>query len=143
MPYKSVTNARAGHWEVQDSDGKVIAVCDDPDISATIATAMATGQAREILKFQRLAGEMGWRDMRMSLALRLLRVYALNPIELPESGAVKAYLAAWIDDGNMGPIAWPHQLPGLAAQLRALGYEDAGGLVGLVLPGDRKPETVQ
>lgn len=92
------------------------------------------------------------RAMRMELALRLIRYYAMGDVVLPESGAVRDWLRDWIDgvDNGVvqhgplgGPMCWPGMQP-VTALLDLWGFERTEGEIAYVRAGEaRKGKVVQ
>lgn len=87
------------------------------------------------------------RAMRMEVALRLVRHFAMSGVLQPESGAVRDWLRDWIDGiygsgGPGGPLLWPAALANCCQLMRGWGFEpsarDENGLSYVVLK--RQPE---
>lgn len=65
----------------------------------------------------------------LEIVVRLLRLYTLNPIMLPDQMAVSAYLREYIDAPGWPALPWPKDLPACARFLTGLGYRNIEGRV--------------
>lgn len=65
----------------------------------------------------------------MHVVVRMVRAFALSPLELPGAAQVKDYLREYIDHGGWGPIAWPTELHMVSKWLHDAGFINHQGSV--------------